>query len=138
MRTSDKRLAVVSNLIDWNPKLKVAEIGSGDGKAMIKIAEKGLAIDGYEINPFLVIIAKWKIKQAGLTNLANVSWKNLWQVNYSKYDLVYVYGISRIMEDLGNKLEQELKPGAQVISVGFKIPNWQILDEEEQVYLYQK
>lgn len=50
--------------------------------------------------------------------------KDLWNVDLSDVDVVAVYGLNPIMENLGKKLEAELGPGALVLSNVFAIPGW--------------
>ena len=67
---------------------KVAELGSGNGKLVIEFAKLGAEIHGYEINPFLVLLSKWKINREGLKEKAFVHWKNFWSVNLGEFDVV--------------------------------------------------
>lgn len=50
--------------------------------------------------------------------------RDIWKVNLSDVDVVAVYGLDPIMQDLGNKLKTELKPGSVVVSNVFTIPGW--------------
>ncbi len=42
----------------------------------------------------------------------------------NNYNVVAVYGLAPIMDRLGRKLENELDPGAIVVSNVFPFPNW--------------
>lgn len=117
---------------------RMAELGSGDGKVMIAFAKQGVKVDGYEINPFLVWRSKAKIRKAGLADSTHVYWKSMWKVNYSKYDLLTIYGITHIMKDMEKKLQKELKPGTKVVSNYFTFPNWKPQKNLEGAVLYIK
>ncbi len=115
---------------------KVAELGSGNGKVLIAFAKLGAKVDGYEINPFLVLKSRKKIGKEGLSNLAHVYWKSMWRVNYSKYDLLTIYGITYIMKDMEKKLQRELKSGTKVVSNYFTFPTWKPRKNLEGAILY--
>jgi hypothetical protein len=56
---------------------------------------------------------------------------DLWKTKLHRYDVVTVYGLPSIMERLGHKLEQELKPGSIVVSNVFEIPGWKVVSESD-------
>jgi len=49
-----------------NKKIKFIDLGSGDGRIVIEFAKRNYESYGVEINPFLVLLSKWKIKKEGL------------------------------------------------------------------------
>ena len=118
---------------------KFADLGSGDGRIVIAFAKAGTEAHGYEINPFLVLYSRWKIRKEGLRGRAFVHWRNFWNEDLGKYDVVIVFQISYLMVKLGRKLKQELKKGSRIISNKWKIRNWPIDKESDVgtgVYLY--
>jgi hypothetical protein len=50
--------------------------------------------------------------------------QDLWNVQLEDVDVVAVYGLDPIMNELGKKLQKELKPGSVVLSNVFSFPNW--------------
>ena len=63
--------------------------------------------------------------------------RDLWKVDLSDVDVVAVYGLNPIMDKLGVKLQEELKPGAVVLSNVFSIPGWkQSPLSSKGVYVY--
>lgn len=50
--------------------------------------------------------------------------RDLWKVKLNDVDVVAVYGLNPIMDELGKKLQDELKPGSVVLSNVFAIPGW--------------
>ncbi len=118
------------------PGMRIADIGSGDGRILIVLARTGAEAHGFEINPILVWWSRRKILKNGLSSRAFVHLKNMWRVNYASYDIVTVFGAPQFMCRLGRKLRRELKPGARVISVGFKIPEWTLVENFGGVYVY--
>lgn len=120
------------------PGQKAVDLGSGDGRIMIALAKAGAIVYGYEINPVLVWWTRRKIKKEGLEGKANVYLKSFWNEDLSKYDIVTLFGVRKIMKRLEEKLDKELKPGAKIISFGFSFPDWQYLKKEQATFLYEK
>jgi hypothetical protein len=114
------------------------DIGSGDGKVVIAMARAGAVAHGYEINPLLVALSRWRIRRAGLRGRAFIHWRNFWNEDFSKFNIVSVYGIGHIMAPLEAKLGRELASGSRVVSNVFPFPNWKVEDELDGVLLYLK
>ena len=117
---------------------RMADVGAGDGKIVIAFARAGVEAHGYEINPLLVALGRWRIRRAGLRGRATMHWQNFWQVDFSGFNIVTVYGIGHIMAPLEAKLGRELRAGARVVSNVFPFPNWKLEDEMDGVILYIK
>lgn len=107
------------------PGERVAELGSGDGRVAIALAQAGNHVDGFEINPLLVLLARQNVRRAGLSKTVTISRRNFWRTDLSGYQAVTIFGIPHRMALLGKKLERELAPGSRVISNAFVIPGWQ-------------
>jgi hypothetical protein len=118
--------------------LKAVDIGSGDGRIVIALAQANLIAQGIEINPFLAAYSRFKIKMAGLSGKAAILRKNLWQADFSQYDIVVLFGVFYIMAKLEKKLLAELKPGAVVVCNHFAFPTWQPVKQEKDIYIYKK
>lgn len=136
--TKREGLEKILSLIDKHPDLKVADIGSGDGRILIALAKQGIETHGFEINPFLVWWSRQKIRQQHLDHLAKTHWQDLWKADLSEFDVVIVFGVVYIMGRLEQKLDEELKPGSKVISLGFQFPNWVHKEKHGSIYVYQK
>jgi len=119
------------------PGQKVADLGSGDGRILLAFAKAGAVARGYEINPILVWYSRRAIKKAGLEKNAFVEWKSMWRADISDCDTVFVYDFPNFMSQLGEKLERELRVGTKVISNVYKIPEWEPLKVEDNLYLYE-
>ncbi len=129
------RMVVLSAI---RPGQKAADIGSGDGRIVIAMARAGAVAHGYEINPFLVWWSKYKIHKAGLSGRAFVHWGSFWKKNFSEFDVITVFGIKKIMKELGEKLRRELPRGARVVSYVFLFPDWQYELKESAVIVYRQ
>lgn len=134
---------VASHRIDTMVKLlrlkkgqKMVDLGSGDGRIVMAFARLGIESHGYEINPVLVLISRWKIRNAGLTKYAFIHFKDFWTTDLGKFDAVTLYGITHMMKRLGNKLKKDLKPGSKIASNYYSFPNLKLKKEENKVKLY--
>lgn len=144
-----RKQALKNMLILTSPKRKdkIAELGSGDGRVCIALARKNknAEIHGFEINPFLVMISRKKIKKLNLDNQIEIHWKNFWKVNFRFYNKIVLFQYRSIMNRLEKKLRKELRPKAKVISHNWTFPTWRIKKElgkhgllQGTVYLYEK
>jgi cyclopropane fatty-acyl-phospholipid synthase-like methyltransferase len=132
-----KRLAAMLNLAKIKKGDKAADLGSGDGRIVMALAKAGALADGYEINPLLYILSKYRIRKEGVRH-ANIFLKDLWKKDLSIYDVVTLYGNFPMMGRLEKKLQTELRPGSKVVSNHFQFPNWKYAKKERDVYLYIK
>lgn len=130
------RLKSMKQLLKLKSGEKVADLGSGDGRVVIALAGSGAQAHGYEINPFLVLISILKINKAGLKGRAYIHWKSYWHEDFSTFNAVTVYGITHIMAGMEKKLQNELKPGARIVSNHFQFPNWKKIKSKNDVHLY--
>lgn len=123
-----------------NPKKEdiVVDLGSGDGRIVIEFAKKGIRAVGLEINPFLVIYSRRKIKKLGLEKTAKIYWKNFWREDFKKFSIITTFQYFTISKKLENKIKKECKKGTKIISHYWKFPNLKIKKEKEKIYLYQK
>lgn len=132
-----KRLVAMLRLAHVRKGERAVDVGSGDGRIVIALAREGAHAEGFEINPLLHGIALWNIHKSK-EKRARVFLKDLWQVNFSPYDIVTVYGNFPMMGRLEKKLQKELKPGARVISNHFAFPHWKSTKSSDDVLLYIK
>lgn len=133
-----KRLDIALEFLNLKPGQRVVDLGSGDGRVLIEIAKRGVAAIGYEINPFLVLKTKTKIKKQGLNKLAFCHWKSFWGINLKQFDAVFIFGMSHIMKGIEKKFQKEMKPGARLVCFVFPLPNQQPIFLENGVFVYKK
>ena len=135
--TNKKTLRKMIEFSEVKKGEKVADLGSGNGRIVIEFAKLGAEVHGFEINPFLIWFSKRKIKKLGLQDKAFIHWKNFWNQNLSKYDIIIVFQIGFIMKNLEKKLKKELKKGSRIVSNTWKFPNWKTEKREGDAYLYK-
>lgn len=134
--TSRHALSLMMQLAQPRLGEKAADLGSGDGRIILALAQQGIQAQGYEINPFLVWWTKYRIKKLGVEQYASVRLKSFWSTPLADFDMVFVYGMPHIMKDLEAKLQKELQPGSRVVSNYFPFPAWKPVQKAEHVYLY--
>lgn len=118
------------------PSERFADLGCGDGQVVLAAAKMNIAESvGFEIDPFLAREASKKV--APYTN-ARIDKSSFWEADLSCFDVVYLFQIPYAMPRLEKKLLYELKPGARVVSNGFKFPNWKPSASEGTISLYTR
>ena len=75
---------------------RVIDLGSGDGKVVIAFAKTGAETHGYEINPLLVLISRYRIWKRGLSKNAHIHFGSFWSVDISAFNVVTVFGAKHI------------------------------------------
>jgi cyclopropane fatty-acyl-phospholipid synthase-like methyltransferase len=135
--SSDRELKEMIEISDVKKGQKVADLGSGDGKVVIEFAKKGAEAHGFEINPFLVWLSRMKIKKLGLENKAFIHRKNFWKQDFSDFDIITLFQIYYVMHTLEDKMKNELKKGAKIVSNTWRFPKWKPEKQEGKIYLYK-
>lgn len=136
--STTNKVEIMMRLAKVKPGEMAIDLGSGDGRVVIALANSGAKAVGYEINPDRVKMARENIKKQALSGYASIRRANLFDADIKKCDVVTIYGITSIMTRLEEKLLSELKPGARVVSNCFTFPTWRPTMSEESVYLYIK
>ncbi|MBX4205147.1 MAG: class I SAM-dependent methyltransferase [Candidatus Doudnabacteria bacterium] len=117
--------------------MRMADLGSGDGRIVIAFARAGAHATGFEINPPLVWYSRHKIKKLGLTANAHITTSNFWNQSLREYDIVTVFGINHMMNRLEKKLLTELRPGTIIISNAFRLPHLKLKEVTGSLLIYQ-
>lgn len=136
MPSKPEAIAAMIKLGKVGPNVKVADLGCGDGRVVIALAQTGAEAHGYEINPLLVWRAQRNIRRAGLQGKAFIHFKSYWEVDLGDYQVITLYGITYIMKGLEDKFAAELFPGTRVTSNYFEFPHWKKTKSEAGVHLY--
>ena len=132
--------------IKQSSSLKFVDLGSGDGRVVFRAAREGIFQKsvGYEINPALHMWVKFRqLVTPKYWSSTEFYLGDLWKIKLHNYDVVAVYGLYPIMDRLGKKMQDELKPGSMVVSNVFQIPRWRASTSigggsvGKGVYLYQ-
>lgn len=120
------------------------DLGCGNGKTVI-YANKNFKATAIGIELALPLFLICKIRQL-FNRDKNIifKWKNLFQENLSKADVIYFFGMpNSIKNKLKTKIEKEAKSGARIISYTFPVHGWmpELTDKPDKkdlaIYLYR-
>ena len=123
------------------------DLGSGDGCILILAAGKFNAkAVGYEVDEKLANKAADMVREFHLQDRVEVIHDDLFNADVGKADVVTLYLSPRGNQLVKTKLENELKPGARIISLEFEVPGWEPLTISKivdgnltyTIYLYKK
>ncbi|WP_159710304.1 methyltransferase domain-containing protein [Sphingomonas sp. AX6] len=127
--------AVVEGMLDMAklaPGERLIDLGSGDGRIAIAAAKRGAQAMGVEINPRLVSRARMNAEMAGQKDNARFVRDDLFAVSLREADVVTLYLLPQINEQLRPKLLTEMRPGTRVVSHAFDMGDWPP-DEHERI-----
>ena len=112
-------------LAELKPGEKLYDLGSGDGRTIIMAAKDfGAKSVGVELREYLVKRALGNIQELGLEKKAQIFQDDIFKVDLSKADVVFLYLTTSANEKVKPKLETELKPGARIVSHDYEILGW--------------
>jgi ubiquinone/menaquinone biosynthesis C-methylase UbiE len=101
------------------------DLGCGDGRILFSAARNyGAKAVGVELSPTLVKRALQMTESQGLQDQVKVIEGDMMGVDVSQANVVSLYLMTDANEQLRPKLERELRPGARVVSLEFKIKGW--------------
>ncbi|XP_019504313.1 PREDICTED: protein FAM173A isoform X3 [Hipposideros armiger] len=80
---------------------------------------------GYELNPWLVGLARLHAWRAGCAGCVSYHREDLWKVSLRDCHNVSVFLAPSVLPLLESKLQAELPEGARVVSGRFPLPTWQ-------------
>lgn len=118
------------------PGMKMVDLGSGDGRIVIAFAQAGIEAHGYEINPLLIWLSRWKIRKTGLTDKAFIHKQSVFTVDVSPYDCVVVFLVPPMLRKLEQSFAKQIKPSAIVFSNAFAFPNMTSQERDRNWSIY--
>lgn len=132
-----EHLPIMLKLLRVKPGEKAVDIGAGDGRIVIALARAGAEAHGFEINPLLVMWAKWNIFRSGMHGKAHVHLRNFIKADFSEFDIFTTYLTQFGMKNVEKKLVDEAKPTARLAADFFQLPTWKASKHEGTIYLYE-
>jgi predicted RNA methylase len=127
------------------------DLGAGDGRTVIMAAKTfGARGVGVELREDLAKKALSTIHDNGLTDRVTIVNGDMFNVNLTSADVVFLYLTTSANEKIRPKLDNELKKGVRVVSHDYEIVGWKPLKVENfcenpqlgypshTIYLYQK
>ncbi len=102
----------------------VLDIGAGDGVVLVEAAKLGAKAIGYEINPILVLVARWRTRK--YRDKVQVIWANAWRRKpLERITVMYAFGDGRDigkMYKLAERQAQAQKSPLSFVSYAFSVP----------------
>lgn len=87
----------------------LVDLGAGDGRVLTLAAEKGARVTGVEINPFLVLAGRWRLRAY---KNSRIVWRNMWQFDLPpETTYVFVFPARTIMTRLEKYLAEQAEDG---------------------------
>lgn len=104
----------------------VYDLGSGDGRIVIRAAKKyGARAVGIEMDPLLLAKARKDAKAAGVSRLVEFRAEDAMKVDLSKATVITLYMLPWFNEAMKPSFKKYLKPGARIVAHDFGIEGWQ-------------
>jgi predicted RNA methylase len=115
-------------LADLKPGEVLYDLGSGDGRAVIMAAKDfGATSVGVELRDDLAKRALDSIQEIDLAEKTRIIQKDIFTVNLSAANVVFLYLTTSANEKIKPKLEAELESGTRVVSHDYEILGWKPL-----------
>jgi tRNA A58 N-methylase Trm61 len=138
-------------LAELKPGEVLFDLGAGDGRTVIMAAKTfGARGVGVELREDLAKKAMSTIQDSQLTDRVTIVNGDMFGVNLTSADVVFLYLTTSANEKIRPKLEQELKKGVRVVSHDYEIIGWrpqkvenfcenpQLGYPSHTIYLYEK
>lgn len=130
--------AVAIELLALGATDRFIEIGCGDGRvlvdAMLKTPASATAV-GVEIDPALSLVARMRVREAGLNRRVKVATADARLIDMSSFTAAYVYlgGYDELTREIAPKLV-----GKRVVSIGHELPGMTGGEKFSHVWLYRE
>jgi len=138
-------------LAELKPGEVLFDLGAGDGRTVIMAAKTFSArAVGVELREDLAKKALSTIHDNGLADRVTIVKGDMFNVNLTSADVVFLYLTTSANEKIRPKLENELKKGVRVVSHDYEIVGWKPVKVENfcenpqlgypshTIYLYKK
>jgi predicted RNA methylase len=112
-------------LAELRPREVFFDLGAGDGRTVIMAAKDfGARAVGVELREDLVKKALGTVYEQGLQDRVTIVNSDMFSVDLTSADVVFLYLTTSANEKIKPKLEAELKPGVRVVSHDYEIVGW--------------
>jgi hypothetical protein len=124
-------------------KLKISkgdflvDLGSGDGRALLAASVRGAGVSGVEINPILVLVSRYRLRNR---KLANVRWGSMWRYEIPKETThIFIFGAGSFMKRFAKRIDDFAHANGKVlvISYGFGFEGRKAVQEVGPFHVYQ-
>lgn len=120
----------------------VLDVGSGDGAVLQEVARTGAQAIGYEINPFLVLASRWRLRKHAKN--VRIKWTNAWTTQPAKHiTVIYAFGAGLHLKKIYQLARQQATHqgrSLRLVSYGYRLDttkNDRLLKEAGPYFLYE-
>ena len=104
----------------------VYDLGSGDGRIVIRAAKKyGVRAVGIEMDSLLLAKAHKDAKSAGVSRLVQFRAEDALKADISQATVITLYMLPWFNEAMKPSFQKYLKPGARIVAHDFGIDGWE-------------
>ncbi len=125
---------------ELTPRDTLYDLGAGTGALVFRAARvyRARAV-GVEVEPIRVLILHLRRALGPFADRVTIRWGDLFRLDFRPATVVATFLWPGAMARLRPKLEQELQPGARLVSHCHPVPGWRptAYDPETDVYLYR-
>ena len=132
--TLTPQVTAALDMLDLKPGQHMLELGSGDGKVMLAAAERGWRVTGYELNPILVLVSRWRLRK--YRHVTAVVWGNFWLKEWPKADAIFSFNLQRHMKKLDTKIVNDCDKPVRLASFAFTIKDRKPTQVKDGIYVY--
>jgi precorrin-6B methylase 2 len=138
--TPKKAVEVALDLAQVKAGDTLVDIGAGDGRVLVMAAKRGAKVIGYELSPFLWLLAKITLLRNSVKG--SVKLRDGFAANMSNVNVLFLFLMPQTLPNLMRELQKKLKPGTRIVTYTFPIKDWQVeaeksIDGVGKVYLYR-
>ena len=134
--TTHKRVHRMLELTGLKKGELVVDLGAGDGRVLhCAVRHFGAKAIGVEYSPLLAWFGNLWLKSKGLDKEAKIVRGDIFNYDCSKADVVTLFLLQTTNQKIKEKLQNELKPGARIVSRIFTFNDWQPIAKDEQYHL---
>ena len=120
--TPQKAIDSALDLASVSASDTLVDIGAGDGRMLIAAAKRGAQVIGYELSPFMWLIAYFSMLRHGVKG--SLKLRDGFAADLSTTTVLFLFMMPKTLPKLLNNLEKKLKPGTRIVTYAFPIPNW--------------
>lgn len=133
--TRHKQLQQALDLLNLKPGQTLIDLGSGDGAMLVAAARRGICVVGYEINPLLVLVSRYRTRKYG--NAVKVIQGNFWKKQWPEADAVFVFLTGNYMDKLDQQMKTRFKRKINLVTYGFSLNDKQPTKKLGALFLYK-
>ncbi len=125
LATPPEVVEAMLRVAEVQPEEKVYDLGCGDGRVLVTAAEKfGARGVGVELDPEVFALARANVRRHRLEGRILLVRGDLFEADLRDADVVALYLLPETLGRLRPRLEQQLRPGARVVTHDFGIAAW--------------